>query len=183
MLRKIFDSNNNSAWLILAIAIFAVGLLISYFVPVFYSFLRFQGDSNVGFSPSEFAIWYQITAFFAFGIGLYLIYKYSHTAARVIGGFLGIALFVLISYFSFNSFTYVDEDYIKIGKGYKTLQYTWEEIDELYLYSSGGANWFELVTNDGEKLEVVFGGVLSANVQNYIRRTLEEYGVIMIDRT
>jgi hypothetical protein len=183
MLRKIFDSDNNSGWLISAFAIFAAGLLVSYLAPVVYSLSRFQVDSKIGFSPNEFTIWYQIAAFFVFGIGLYLVYKFSHVAVRVLGGILGIGLFVLISYFSFNSYTYVDEDYIKVGEGFKTLQYTWEEIDELYLYSTGTVNWFELVTNDGEKLEVVFGGLLDVGVQNYIRLSLQEYGVVMIDRT
>ena len=181
MLRKIFDSNNSSAWIILAIVLFAGGLLVSYFIPMVYSISRYQVDSKIGFSPNENTIWYQIAAFFAFGIGLYIIYKFNHIGVRVLGGILGFALFVLISYFSFNSYTYIDEDYIEVGKGYKTLQYTWDEIDELYYNSNGEVNWYEIVTNDGEKLEVVFGGLIDVGAQNYIRIVLKERGVIMID--
>lgn len=181
MLRKLLDSKNSSAWLILAIFVFTVGLLVSYFVPIIYSLTRYQGDSSLGYSPSEFTIWYQIFAFFAFGIGLYLIYKFNNVAARVFSGVIGVALFVMITYFSFNSFTYVDEDFIRIGKGFKTLQYTWDEMDELYYNGDGDVNWYEIVTNDGERLEIVFGNLIDVGAQNYIRIVLKERGVIMID--
>ena len=181
MLRKIFDSKNSSGWLILAFIIFTGGLLVSYFTPVIYAISRFQVDTNLGFSPSQFAIWYQIAAFFAFGIGLYLIYKFNNIAVRVLSGVLALFLFALISYFSFNSYTYVDEEYIEIGKGFTTLHYTWDEIDELYYNSNGEVNWYEIVAKDGEKFEVVFGGLISVGAQNHIRIVLQELGVIMID--
>ena len=183
MLRKIFDSNNNSGWIVLAIVTFALGLLISFFVPVIYSLLRFQLDSRIGYSPSEFSIWYQIVAFFAFGLGLYLVYKLNRKGSRIFGAIVGSLLFCLISYFSYNSYIYVDEDYIEVGKGYTTLKYSWEDIEELYLYGNESVEWFELVTNDGEKLEVAFGGLLDSSVMNHIRRTLKEHGVEMVDRT
>ena len=181
MIRKLLESKNSSSWLILAIVVFACGLLVSFLTPFIYALTRFQFESNIGFSPSEFSIWYQIIAFFGFGIGLYLVYKFNHVGARVLGGITGVALFAFLTYFSFNSYTYIDEEYIEIGKGFKTLHYTWDEVEELYYNSNGETNWYEIVTKDGERFEIVFGGLIDVGAQNYIRIVLKEYGVIMID--
>ena len=43
--------------------------------------------------------------------------------------------------------------------------------------------YFELLTKDGKKLKVVFGGLLNSESMNHIRRTLESYGIKMIDLT
>ena len=61
----------------------------------------------------------------------------------------------MITYFSFNSFTYVDEDFIRIGKGFKTLQYTWDEMDELYYNGDGDVNWYEIVTITSKDAQVI----------------------------
>ena len=60
MIRKIFDSNNSSGWLIMAFVVLAVGLLFSFFTPVFIALVRFQTDTKIGFSPNEATIWYQL---------------------------------------------------------------------------------------------------------------------------
>lgn len=181
MIRKIIDSKNSSIWLIVAFIVFAGGLLVSFFAPFVYSLTRFQVDTNYGYSPSEFSIWYQIAAFLGFAFGLYLIYKLNRVGVRILGGILGLSLFVILTYFSYNSYTYIDEEYIEIGKGFTKLHYTYDEIEELYYNSNGEVNWYEIVAKDGERFEVVFGGLIDVGAQNHIRIVLKQYGVIMID--
>lgn len=181
MFRKIFDSDNNSVWLIIGIVGFALGLLCSFLVPVVYSMTRFRGDMTIGYSPNEYSIYYQILAFFMLALGFYFIYKFNKKSARVLGGLAGFAMFVLITFFGYNSYTHVHNDYVEIGKGFTVLKYNYDEIEELYLYEESDAQFFELVTKDGKKLEVVFGGLLDYSSMNHIRRTLESYGLKMID--
>ncbi len=182
MLRKIFDSYNSPVWLITGMIVFAIGLLISFTAPVIYSITRFQGDMTIGYSPNEFTIYYQILAFFLLGLGFYFIYKFSKKSARVLGGIAGFAMFVVVTFLSYNSYTHVHTDYVEIGKGYTVLKYSYDEIKELYLYEENDVQYFELLTNDGKKLEVVFGGLLNTDSMNHIRRTLESQGLKMIDR-
>jgi hypothetical protein len=181
MFRKIFDSDNNSVWLIIGIIGFAIGLFISFIVPVIYSITRFQGDMTIGFSPNESTIYYQILAFFLLALGFYFIYKFNKKSARILGGIAGFAMFAVVTFFSYNSYTHVHTDYIEIGKGYTLLKYSYDEIEELYLYEESDVQYFELLTKDGKKLEVVFGGLLNTSSMNHIRRTLESYGLKMID--
>ena len=181
MFRKIFDSYNNPMWLLIGIVGFAIGLLISYMIPVFYSMTRFQGDMTIGYSPNGSSIYYQILAFFMLALGFYFIYKFSNKSARVLGGLAGFIMFAIVSIFSYNSYTHVHADYLEIGKGYTVLKYSYDEIEELYLDEENDVQYFELVAKDGKKFEVVFGGLLNSASMNHIRRTLESYGLKMID--
>ena len=182
MIRKILESNNSSGWLILSAIAVVAGFLFSFFSPVFIALIRFQTDTKVGFSPSGGTIWYQMLAFVLLAIGLYVVYKQSKKSMRVLGGLLGVALFSLISFMAYNQYTYIDVDYIEVGNGFSGKQYEWSEIKELYYNrDSGGVEWYELVTSDGRKFEVVFGGLLNTAAKNHIRRSLEQYGVKMID--
>ena len=90
-------------------------------------------------------------------------------------------MFAVVSFFSYNSYTHVHADYVEIGKGFTVLKYSYDEIEELYFYEETGVQYFELVTKDGKKLEVVFGGLLNSASMNHIRRTLESNGLKMID--
>ena len=182
MIRKIFDSNNSSGWLILAFVALVVGLLFSFFTPVFITLVRFQTDTKIGFSPSGGTVWYQMLAYVALAAGLYFVYKASKKSLRILGGMLGVALFGLISFIAFNQYVYIDQDYIEVGNGFSGEQYEWSEIKELYYNKNNdGVEWYELVTSDGKRFEVVFGGLLNTAPLNHIRRTLEQYGVKMID--
>lgn len=182
MIRKIFDSNNSSGWLIMAFIAIVVGLLFSFITPVFISLVRFQTDTKIGFSPNEGTIWYQMLAFIALAGGFYFVYKASKKSRRILGGMLGVALFGLISFISFNQYIYIDEDYIEVGNGFSGKQYEWSEIKELYYNrDSNGVEWYELVTSDGKRFEVVFGGLLNTGPKNHIRRALEQYGVKIVD--
>ncbi len=182
MIRKIFDSNNSSVWLILAFVSLIVGLLFSFFTPVFITLVRFQTDTKIGFSPSGGTIWYQMLAYVFLAAGLYVVYKLSKKSMRILGGLLGIALFGFISFIAFNQYVYIDQNYIKVGNGFSGQQYEWSEIKELYYNrDSNGVEWFELVTSEGKRIEVVFGGLLNTGEKNHIRRSLEQHGVKMID--
>ena len=182
MIRKIFDSNNSSGWLIIAFITLVVGLLFSFFTPVFIALVRFQTDTEIGFSPNEGTIWYQMLAYVVLAAGLYFVYKASKKSMRILGGMLGVALFFLISFIAFNQYIYIDKDYIEVGNGFSGKQYEWSEIKELYYNKDGkGIEWYELVTKDGKRFEVVFGGLLNTGPKNHIRRSLEQYGVKMID--
>lgn len=182
MIRKIFESNNNSVWLILAIVSIIIGLFLSFFTPIFITLVRFQTDTKIGFSPSEATLLYQMLAYVFLALGLYCIYKFSKKSQRILGGLLGVAFFGLISFMAFNQYIYIDQDYIEAGNGFGGKQYEWSEIKELYYNKdSKGIEWYELVVSDGEKIEVVFGGLLNTAAKNHIRRSVEKYGVKMID--
>ena len=182
MINKIFDSNNSSVWLILSILSLVVGTFFSLMTPLFISLVRFQTDTKIGFSPTQAATLYQVLAFIALAIGLYFIYKLSKKSMRIVGGLLGVGLFSLISFMAFNQYIYVDKDYIEAGNGFGGNQYSWSEIKELYYdKNDDGVEWFELITSDGNKIEVVFGGLLNTGAKNHIRRSIESNGVKMID--
>ena len=159
-----------------------VGLLFSFFAPVFIALVRFQTDTRIGFSPSGGTIWYQMVAYVLLAAGFYFIYKFSKKSMRILGGVLGVALFSLISFMAFNQYIYIDQDYIEVGNGFSGKQYEWSEIKELYYdKDSDGVEWYELVTSDGNRFEVVFGGLLNTGPKNHIRRSVEQNGVKMID--
>ena len=182
MINKIFDSNNSSGWLIVSILSLVVGTFFSLMTPVFISLVRFQTDTKIGFSPTQAATLYQVLAFVVLAIGLYFVYKLSKKSMRVVGGLLGVGLFILVSFMAFNQYIYVDEDYIEVGNGFGGNQYGWSEIKEFYYdKNDDGVEWFELVTSDGNKIEVVFGGLLNTAAKNHIRRSIESHGVKMID--
>jgi DMSO reductase anchor subunit len=181
MMRKIFDSENSSGWLILAIVTFAIGLLISFFSPVVYSMTRFRGDQTIAYSPSGNTVFYQILAFFLLGFGLYIIYRFKHKFVRISGGIVGVVLFGLVSTFAFNSYTHIHNDYIEIGKGYTIEKYAYDEIEEFYLQKASDVQFLTFKAKDGSEFEVVFGGLIDSWVMTYIRRTLEEYGLKMTD--
>lgn len=182
MIRKIFDSNNSSVWIIMAFIALVVGLLFSFITPIFITLVRFQTDTKIGFSPSGGAIWYQMFAYFVLAVGLYFVYKASKKYLRILGGMLGVGLFGLISFIAFNQYVYIDEDFIEVGNGFSGKQYEWSVIKELYYNKdSKGVEWYEVVTSDGNRFKVVFGGLLNTGSKNHIRRSLEQYGVKMID--
>lgn len=181
MLHKLFDSNNSVLWLVFSGLIVIMGLAAAFFVPIFVMLFRTTPITEVGYNPSETMIWYSYGLFAMLAFALYLIYKLRGTGRRLVGAMVGVALSVLCGYFAINSYTYVDENYLEFGKGYAVYQYDWSEVTEFYYDRDDKNTWFEIVTNDGKRYEIVFGGLLGADVQNYIRRTLEGNGIKMID--
>lgn len=182
MIRKIFDSDNHNVWFFIGLAIFIVGLLISVFVPVFYSLMRFKGNHTIGFSPTEGAFYYQFLAFLLLSLSFYFIYKIKNVGARVTSGIIGLFCMILFTIFGYQSYIHIHEQYIEFGKGYSVVNYPYEHFKELYLLEKGDSEYFELVTADGEKIEVGFGEMFDTQSMNYIRRTLESNGIKMVDK-
>lgn len=180
-MNKIFDSDNHSGWLIIATLVLVVGGFVSFFMPMFYAMGRFQTDTKIGFAPSEWSIYYQMLATLCLAAGLYFIYKLKKSANRILAAIVGFVLFGSIAYFSYQSYTYVDEEYIEFGKGYKVYTYSYDQIKELYYDKDDSSAWFTLVMDDGKTYEVAFGGLINTSSQNHIRRTAEAYGIKMID--
>jgi hypothetical protein len=181
MMNKIFDSNNHSGWLIIATLVVVVGGFVTFFMPMFYAMGRFQVNTKVGYAPSEASLYYQLVGVFLLALGLYFIYKLDGVVKRLISITAGVALFIVATIFSFQSYTYVDENFIEFGEGYKVNTYTYDQIKELYYDRDENTSWFILVMDDGKEYEVAFGGLISTGSQNHIRRTVEANGIKMVD--
>ena len=128
MLRKLLDSNNSIGWIIASIGIIMVGMFSIIFIPVIMSLTRFQTKTNIGFTPNEGIYFYLVLAFLVLAVGFYLIYRVSKKWNRIFAGISGFLMFGVLLYFAYNQYTYIDENYIEIGTGFGSKQYTWDLV-------------------------------------------------------
>ena len=93
-------------------------------------------------------------------------------------------MFGVLLYFAYNQYTYIDENYIEIGTGYGSKQYTWDQVEEASYYSTAdNIESYVLVMKDGKEIEVVFGGLLQSDVKVHVKHSVEDEGVKIIDRS
>lgn len=183
MLRKLFESRNNSVWLIMAFVVMMMGMLVAIFAPMVTTLSRFQWDTKIGFSPSGSAMWFMFLAFLALTLGCYFIYKLSNKSQRITAGILGVFFFGLISFISYNQYIYVDNAYIEVGTGFGGKQYAWTQVKEASYYSTAdGIESYVLKMDDSKEVEVVFGGLLNSGAKVHIRRSVEAAGIVVVDK-
>lgn len=182
MMRKIFESRNNSVWLIMAIVVMMIGMLVAIFAPLVTTLYRYQWDTKIGFSPNGSAMWYMFLAFLALSLGFYFIYKLSKKSQRITAGILGVFFFGLISVISYNQYIYVDNAYIEVGTGFGGKQYAWTQVKEASYYNKDGIESYVLKMDDAKEIEVVFGGLLNSGAKVHIRRSVEAAGIVVVDK-
>lgn len=183
MLRKIFESRNNSVWLIMAFVVMMFGMLVALFAPMITTLFRFQEDTKIGFSPSESAMWFMFLAFLALTLGFYFIYRLTKKSQRIIAGILGVFFFGLISVISYNQYIYIDNAYIEVGTGFGGKQYAWTQVKEASYYNTAdNIESYVLKMDDSKEIEVVFGGLLSSESKVHIRRSVEKVGIEVVDK-